>query len=404
MEYEKKHKQSEQETTSSKNLMIFISKIPPQTKKNELKNYLHSKIPGGFKIRKFVNKQNSRAPKIAEVRINDENDFNRVLGDRHFFHSGIELKVEKILKGEELQKKMYEEAERKVSVLGIVGECTSEQLKTLFQEEFGPVDYCYLKRCKGVIDSERSFAFVCFFDKKSAEKAIMRSRVRINGRFTKIKRILIDKKKTGRQDFGPRDNSHPTQDSKCGNEKKFERERGAGRKRTRRNKKKSKAKPQATQIEQNNSSHFDSRDNHKKVNYERAQNQPRNKNFSKPVVKSNRSEPSLYTPLNATHSQYPVNGPAAELRCQAHNEPNSQLVEMNDNNNSRHFNEYFQTIAQIKKYIGIKSSHQNIFQNYNHCLDSRKTPLQCALRLTPNVRVNHFIDNIKISKEPMLEF
>lgn len=180
---------------------IFVSRIPPQAKRKELREYLLQF--GDICIKKFANKVKSRAPKISEVEVTSLQTFNRILGvKRHFLPCGAEIKIEKLLDGKDLKKKMSGECKRKITVFGLPGWITKLRIKQIFEKKFGKVDFCYIKRKlnEGACSQEpTSYAFVAFFDEKIALEAIRTERLMVEGYPTRIRKFVPSENKLKKQ-------------------------------------------------------------------------------------------------------------------------------------------------------------------------------------------------------------
>lgn len=174
---------------SNSKFMLFVSNIPPEAEAAEIQRYF-AKF-GRIKVHTFQVKNKLSGRKISQIEALDQNTNRNILNaEKHFLSSGSEIFVQKLLSGEELEAKVKEDEKRKVTVVGIEKDLSTEQLKELFELKFGKVEFCYLKRYKAKRRRGRGFAFISFMDRESAVRAVESATIEINGRLAKIKKFV----------------------------------------------------------------------------------------------------------------------------------------------------------------------------------------------------------------------
>lgn len=164
---------------------LFVSNIPRKTSKFELIKYFSTF--GEIDILSIKSKPNSNAPVIAQIDAKSKATFYRILNTKkHAIKPGCNVEVERLLKGENLKKKLNESARRKVSVFGIYGRVNEEKFREIFSV-FGEVDYCYLTYYKD--NRMKAHGFVAFKTEEAANKALAQGKIKVTKKNAKIKKF-----------------------------------------------------------------------------------------------------------------------------------------------------------------------------------------------------------------------
>lgn len=180
---------------------LYISRIPNEVQLEELVNHF-SKF-GEITVTNVKKSSRKHKPYAVEVVTLSYSTFQKIL--THSPHSlrdnSVEIEVEECLTGEALLKKEEEIFEKRVSIFGVYGKVTNEDLKEAFSQ-FGKVDYCYLNYYPD--NPAKAHGFVTFFNQESASAAIKAKRVRMNRKNVKIKKFR-PKKKLSREENKSKD-------------------------------------------------------------------------------------------------------------------------------------------------------------------------------------------------------
>lgn len=162
---------------------LFVSRISPTVQEPDLLKYFSQfGVVEEIDLSHFKNKF---TPKTAQIKFTEKSaSANALRVTRHHLENGTKIKVEPLLEGPALIKKIEEEKRRKVSVFGIYGHPTRKEFEKAFWE-FGRVDFCYFSHYDD--RPYKAHGFVIFVTEEAARKAIAKGTTKVNKKKVRIK-------------------------------------------------------------------------------------------------------------------------------------------------------------------------------------------------------------------------
>lgn len=186
------YKQEEQEPYAGLQNCLFISKIPEDIKRKDL-NFYFSQF-GNVEILSLQRKPTGKTPQIAIIQASSEETFKKILETplHKLSEESSPMRIEEYLTGKELEEKQKDVYERRVSIFGVYGKMTNEEIKGKFSQ-FGEVEVCYLNYYPD--NPFKAHGFITFCDLEGKENALRKKFIKINKKKVKIRPFNL--KETG---------------------------------------------------------------------------------------------------------------------------------------------------------------------------------------------------------------
>lgn len=162
---------------------LFVTQIPSAYDKEDLLKCFNNDTR--LSIEAFINGKGFYNKKRAIIMTSNKSLFKLILNQGHIQSpEGYNLLIEEYLQGDSLEKRVNDQAQRRVSLFKIKGHISERRLKEALSV-FGPVESCYMIKYRDKKD--KYYGFATFQTKDCALQAISNGSCMLNGKEIVVK-------------------------------------------------------------------------------------------------------------------------------------------------------------------------------------------------------------------------